>query len=336
MIRVVWCLLFMIGLSCNSDGQEVPSKDNDTEQGTSEARIVGYLPAGRFALSESISYEKLTHLNLAFANPDSDGNLIMPSIASVLLDARTANPDIVICLSLAGGVLKAEEATHWSNLIDNEENIPGFVTKIVDYVVDNDLDGIDMDLEWDNVTSGYSSFVLALNTALDAHDKILTVALPQTRFANITDEALAVFDFVNIMSYDATGPWNPSKAGQHSSLEYAKSGVDFWKTNQGVPQEKLNLGVPFYGYEFTSPTEASAFAYNDMVQMDESYANLDQIGNAYYNGIPTIKAKVGLANDENLGGIMIWELGQDSFDEYSLLSAIHNEYTSLGITITTD
>lgn len=28
---------------------------------------------------------------------------------------------------------------------------------------------------------------------------------------------------------------------------------------------------------------------------------------------------------------MIWELGQDSFDDYSLLKTIHDEYTRLGV-----
>jgi len=31
---------------------------------------------------------------------------------------------------------------------------------------------------------------------------------------------------------------------------------------------------------------------------------------------------------------MIWELGQDSFSEYSLLKTIHNEYKNLGFATT--
>ena len=42
----------------------------------------------------------------------------------------------------------------------------------------------------------------------------------------------------------------------------------------------------------------------------------------YYNGRPTIANKVELAV-QKLSGIMIWELGQDSFTEYSLLETIH-------------
>jgi GH18 family chitinase len=49
----------------------------------------------------------------------------------------------------------------------------------------------------------------------------------------------------------------------------------------------------------------------------------------YYNGRPTIKSKVKLAS-EQVSGIMIWELGQDSFSDYSLLKTIHKEYNNLG------
>jgi hypothetical protein len=67
-----------------------------------------------------------------------------------------------------------------------------------------------------------------------------------------------------------------------------------------------------------------------MVAADASYADLDNVGNKFYNGRPTIRSKVELAYNE-VSGIMIWELGQDSFNEYSLLSTIHTKYTSLGI-----
>ncbi|WP_397444945.1 T9SS type A sorting domain-containing protein [Polaribacter sp. R77954] len=70
-----------------------------------------------------------------------------------------------------------------------------------------------------------------------------------------------------------------------------------------------------------------------MVTQSSSNANVDQIGNTFYNGIPTIEKKVELAH-KKVGGIMIWELAQDSFTEYSLLNAIHEKYTELDVTTT--
>lgn len=294
------------------------------------ARVVGYLPTYRFSLSEQIEYCKLTHLNLAFANPDSAGHFSLAGLPEVMSDALEKNPTITICISLGGGGMSTLEKENWSRLIDIPSNRPGFISKIVNFVLKNNLDGVDMDLEWGDVTSGYSPFVLALDSALSTHNKILTAAFPnQTWFNNVSRAALEAFDFINIMSYDATGPWNPSSPGQHSSYTFSVNGINYWKSIVGIPGSQLTLGVPFYGYDFISSSEAYAFTYGSMVASNIANADLDRVGDKYYNGRPTIESKVELAY-EKVSGIMIWELGQDSFDDYSLLSVIHNKYTSLG------
>jgi len=311
--------------NCSDDNSVIPPV-----QLGGEAKVVGYLPYYRFDLSNKIEYCKLTHLNLAFANPDVDGNLQMDDIKTIVNDARTDNPDIVICISIAGGDISNELKQIWSDLIDIPGNRPAFITNIVDYVLQNDLDGVDVDLEWDLVTSGYSDFVLELNTALDAHDKLLTAALPATtRYTNASDAALAAFDFINIMAYDATGPWRPQEIGPHSSYQFAKAGVNFWKNTVNISPDKLTLGVPFYGFDFsTSPV--TSITYGQLVKGDSKLAAVDQTGLTFYNGRPTIKAKVEMAA-KDVSGIMIWELGQDSFDQYSLLSTIHEKFTALGV-----
>ena len=161
----------------------------------------------------------------------------------------------------------------------------------------------------------------------------MTAALPNnTRFENINSEALNAFDFINIMAYDSTGPWTPDKAEQHSSLQFAKDGINFWHKLQNVPSEKLTLGVPFYGYNFTyNPVTSSTFG--QIVEAGTQFADQDEIGKIYYNGRPTIAQKVEFAS-ENAGGIMIWEIAQDSFTEYSLLDVIHKKYSSLKIKTT--
>ena len=66
-----------------------------------------------------------------------------------------------------------------------------------------------------------------------------------------------------------------------------------------------------------------------MVSTNNSYSEIDNVDMKFYNGRPTIKSKVKLAS-EQVSGIMIWELGQDSFSDYSLLKTIHKEYNNLG------
>ena len=325
MFKRLLFLCFVILVSCSKDDsfeEEIMTVDKS-------ARVVGYLPSYRFESNEKIDYCKLTHLNLAFANPGSNGKLIINDFSGVVVRARNENNNIKIYISIGGGYLTDEQALIWSNSIDIKDNRPIIINEIVSFVVDNSLDGVDVDLEWQYVTSGYSNFVIELKSALSAKGKGMTAALPgTTKFDNITQEALQTFDFINIMAYDFTGPWNPTASGQHSSYNNAVESINFWK-NTGISQSKLTLGVPFYGYDFSNSSNVTSFTFGQMVSTNNSYSEIDNVGMKFYNGRPTIKSKVKLAS-EQVSGIMIWELGQDSFSDYSLLKTIHKEYNNLG------
>ena len=325
MFKRLLFLCFVILVSCSKDDsfeEEIMTIDKS-------ARVVGYLPSYRFDSNEKIDYCKLTHLNLAFANPGSNGKLIINDFSGVVVRARNENNNIKIYISIGGGYLTDEQASIWSNSIDIKDNRPIIINEIVNFVVDNSLDGVDVDLEWQYVTSGYSDFVIELKSALSTKGKSMTAALPgTTKFDNITEEALQTFDFINIMAYDFTGPWNPTASGQHSSYNNAVESINFWK-NTGVSKSKLTLGVPFYGYDFSNSSNVTSFTFGQMISTNNSYSEIDNVGMKYYNGRPTIKSKVKLAS-EQVSGIMIWELGQDSFSDYSLLKTIHKEYNNLG------
>lgn len=327
---IFFYFFFCLIISCSKDSET----DAISEDVSKNSLIVGYLPTWRFDLNKQIDYCKLTHLNIAFANPDANGKIIMPDISSIVSEAKNNNPNIIICISLAGGVLTNTQSKNWKNLIDNPGNVSSFVSNIVQYVLDNKIDGVDVDLEWDNVTSGYNNFVSKLHSELNKHSKILTAALPATtRFNNISDETLGLFDLIHIMAYDFTGPWNPTNKGQHSSYSHAVQSIDFWIKTVGVAANKLTLGVPFYGYDFSNSSNVTAFTYSSMVSSNQNYADVDNVGSKFYNGRPTIKSKVKLAS-EKVGGIMVWELGQDSFGTFSLLKTIHNQFSQLDVKTT--
>lgn len=281
---------------------------------------IGYLPTYRFSFSNQIEYQRLSHLNIAFAHPDSSGNLTTDgtAIGPVVNKAHAAGAKVFISLASSGS---------WDGLWDyhlDPARLPAFVAKIVQYVQQHQLDGVDIDLEWDYVENTYSPFVIALGTALHAEGKWITAALPgEYRYPEVTDEALATFDWINMMVYDLTGPWAPNNPGPHSPFSWTVNCIDYW-LDQEVSPERLTLGVPFYGYNFgVSPV--SSITYRSMVAEDTAFAYVDQVGMRYYNGIPTIQAKTQLAMEE-VSGIMMWELGQDALStsliSYSLLRAI--------------
>ena len=339
MKKQLYFILSLLIISCSSvDDDDIIDTDQNIDLFSTEARVVGYFPYYRFSLNDKIQYCKVTHLNIAFANPETNGTIVLPSnsgdlLKNVMDTARSQNSNIKIYISLAGGDLSPQVSNTWKNFLANPQDRPILVDKIVSYVLDNGFDGVDVDLEWQYVTAGYSDFVIELRNALKAESKGITAAYPsETRYSLITEEALNALDFINLMVYDYTGPWNPSP-GQHSSYDHAKQGINFWKNTVGINPSKLTLGVPFYGYDFQNSTTVKSFTYGSMVDSDVSNSEKDNVGNKYYNGRPTIANKVKLAS-QNLSGIMIWELGQDSFSEYSLLETIHKTYTDLDVETT--
>lgn len=291
-------------------------------------KVIGYLPTwnGYPASLSNVDLTKVTHLNIAFANPNSNGDISTYSgtnanLATVVSAAHAQNVKVLMSLGGAG----APGATYTS-LITND--LAGFVAKIVQYAVDNNLDGIDVDIEGD-VLNGttmnsvqYENFIVALEPALHAQNKLMTAALATWFAARVSNNAASKFDFINIMSYDAYGTW--TGPGQHSPYSLAVTDLDYWINTKGVPGSKLTVGVPFYGYSWSTSNTSRTFS--SIVSAYPGSENKDQVnpssgGVIYYNGIPTIKQKTVLALSQT-GGIMIWELTNDASGSKSLLSAI--------------
>ena len=78
--------------------------------------------------------------------------------------------------------------------------MPNFVKKLLDYVDENNLDGIDVDIEGNllpYIGNGYTPFVLELRDALHAKGKGITCALGAVRFHEaVTQESLEAYDFI--------------------------------------------------------------------------------------------------------------------------------------------
>jgi GH18 family chitinase len=131
------------------------------------------------------------------------------------------------------------------------------------------------------------------------------------------------------MVYDYTGPWRPEKPGQHSPYANAVTDLNYFGTERKIPREKMNLGLPFYGYGFGPEITSQPISmnYNEIVSKFHGSEVVDEWKMAngmimYYNGIPTIKQKIELAK-EKASGIMIWQLQGDARNRKSLLKVIN-------------
>jgi GH18 family chitinase len=284
-------------------------------------RSVGYLPSWSGSVN-SVQYTKLTHINYAFVLPNSNGSLQAvpdPGKLSSLVSLAHGN-GVKVSLSIGGwndGNDSAFEA-----LAGNSGARTTFVNSVNSVVNQYGLDGVDIDWEYpDPGTSGnnYTALMQQLSTAMHNNGKLLTAAVvSEGDTANGVQPAVFGYvDFLNIMAYDGGSP--------HANYDWAIASANFWKS-RGLPASKTVLGVPFY-------SRPGYLTYAQIVAMNPANANVDCVNangaQQCYNGIPTIKRKTQWAMD-NAGGIMNWELSEDTTGSTSLVSAIYDVATGGG------
>ena len=281
-------------------------------------RSIGYLPSWSGSVN-SVQYNKLTHINYAFVLPNSNGSLQAvpdPGKLSSLVSLAHGN-NVKVSLSIGGwndGNDSAFEA-----LAGSSGARTTFVNSVLNVLNQYNLDGVDIDWEYpDPGTSGnnYTALMRQLSTAVHGQGKLLTAAVVSEggTAEGVQPAVFGLVDWLNIMAYDGGSP--------HANYDWSIASANFWKS-RGLPANKTVLGVPFY-------SRPGYLTYAQLVALDPANANRDCTtangAQQCYNGIPTIRRKTQWAM-ANAGGIMNWELSQDTSGSTSLVSAIYEVAT---------
>lgn len=287
-------------------------------------RVVGYYSLkAAMETHKGPAFKYLTHINLWFLNPDSTGSFREDLSAIKPFVDKAHKKNIKVLFSIGGG----SKQPQYKRLLQDDRRAQ-LIDSLVAQVIRYNLDGVDVDLEGSDIHDTYESFVVELAEAMHARGKLITSAVAIYYKDQFTDKALAQYDFMNVMSYDRTGPWRPDKPGPHSLYSHAVEDLNYFGTERNIAPEKMTLGVPFYGYGYgpalTSP--AISMGYKKIVSTFKGAEYVDEWKMAdgktlYYNGIPTIKLKTRLAK-QKASGIMIWEVRSDARGKKSLLRAI--------------
>ncbi len=294
-----------------------------------ESRVVGYLPDWSYTAYGKTDFSALTHLNIAFCNPDTNGNLscYIPDIEMKNIVNKAHSNDVKVFVALGGG----GGCDGYLPLLDTPEEMSHFNEKIMAYCEKHNFDGIDLDIELGSsheIWKYYEDWVTSLRILCDEKGYELSTATAQWVAVNVSSDTFNKFDFLNVMAYD-----NDGDDSSHADMDFAKSSLKYFNIQKKVPKDKLVLGVPFYGRGYTADGKLDWNSYvsiAELVKLDKDnynkdFYNADGYNKVAYNGAGTMAEKCGLAKD--YGGIMIWEISQDSFDEYSLLAVIKENMT---------
>lgn len=303
----------------SSSQSNVISSSSHSSSSTAETtalKIVGYAPSWSTSAAE-IQYSKLTHINYAFVLPNADGslqNLPEPQLLrDIVSNAHTHGVKVVVSI---GGWNDGDDSA-FTAFAKTQEGRNRFTQAVIELVNNFQLDGIDIDWEYPNPGEEAESFRLLMAQLADAmhsDNKLLTAAViaSGTIGNGVVAEVFSYVDFLNLMAYDKNN-------GDHSPYSYAETSIAYW-SGRGLAKEKLVLGVPYYA-------RPSWAAYKTKVDQNPANACRDTDGTDYWNGIPIIRQKAQLAR--NYGGVMIWELSQDTQGADSLLTAMRESLLGL-------
>lgn len=231
-----------------------------------------------------------------------------------------------------------------SKLVNNPLTRTVHITNIINKLVTMGYDGIDIDYENLAATDkdGFSAFVTELATALHAKGKSLIVTVhPKTETTGIWGATMAQdyilignnADRVRIMAYDYN--WAGSAPGSIAPASWVEQVVKYAVT--AIPLDKLVLGVPNYGYDWTLGDKGKGITYEQAVAsattnnavITEDLQNgahyKYSVGNTghevWFENANTLGTKLDLVNKYNLKGIAIWRLGGEDLKAYQTIAA---------------
>jgi len=281
-------------------------------------KSVGYMPSWSGSAT-AIPYGKLTHINYAFVLPNANGSLTPvenPGKLQQIVQLGHANN---VKVQIAIGGWNDGNDSGFEQMAANAGARSAFVTNVVNLVNQYNLDGVDIDWEYPDPgasATNFTALMSQLSSAMHSRGKILTAAVVSggTTAQGVQPAVFGYVDFLNIMTYDGGSP--------HANYDWTVSSVNAWKA-RGLPASKAVVGVPFY-------SRPGYYTYAQIVGMNAANANVDcvTIGGAQqcYNGLPTVRRKTQWAM-ANAGGIMNWELSQDTTGATSLVNAIYEVAT---------
>ena len=224
------------------------------------------------------------------------------------------------------------------------------------------FDGIDIDWEFPHEADAdnYIELLKEFRRQMDLvrPGLMLNVAVgPSPRMYGGADmgKVAALVTQMGLMTYDFAGPWT-KRTGFVSALSGSVGGtvkrtVEAYLA-AGVPSSKLLVGVPFYGYGWHQVTEDNngLFQEGEPIRGDRSYREIERLvadstvyrdpdsqapwlfdGDVFwtYEDPISIRAKARYVIGAELGGLMIWELGEDA-TAGTLLKAARDGLTETG------
>ena len=277
-------------------------------------RVVGYLPEYRVATLDPAALSGVTDCVFFSLEPTPDGGLDTARLTPAVLARLQALRRHARCrfwVTVGGW----DRSAGFAPLAADVGKRQKFARALTAFCLSHGFAGADFDWEHPadaKQAADYSALLVDTHAAFAPRGLRLSVTVAP--WQALDKQAIDAVDEVHLMSYD--------HPGRHSTLAQAQADTEAMLA-LGVPAFKLCLGIPFYGRGISDGSKTLAYA--DVVTQFHPKPSNDEAGGLSFNGPDTVRAKVRYAVEKHLGGVMVWELGQDAPGAASLLKAMDGE-----------
>ncbi|GMI16124.1 hypothetical protein TrLO_g4854 [Triparma laevis f. longispina] len=298
--------------------------------------VAGYLPEYRFYIDVSEASSHLTDLILFSIAPEHDGSLQYFISEDNLRAARKAkhdNPGLRTIVSVGGG----GRSKYFNSVASDGHLRQKFVNELLDLCVKWRIDGVDFDWESPMNQHQISAYIRLLH---EAHAKLvpkgLLISVALHPGQTLGKEGFLSVDRVHLMTYDMSFQ---KGSGHHADYGNFKQAIQQILGQGQLPPEKLIVGIPAYGRH--EKKLAQVKSYSEIVdekvkeagmvdvdvpvveKLDPNFISRNQHNQFLFDCQLSAQRKTSYAKSMGLGGVFIWEVGQDKFEpKVSLTEAV--------------
>ncbi len=234
-----------------------------------------------------------------------------------------------------------------SEIMNHYDNRQALIEKIVEGCMEYNLDGINIDFE--NMKKEdidlFSRFIIELEPRLKEIGAVLSVDVTapdgSDTWSLCFDRTVLgdVADYLIFMAYDQYGA-SSDQAGTTAGYNWIELNIKKFLETYEVESEKLVLAIPLYARLWTIDNNGivdgrTAIPMNqidDVIPSDverkwddelkQNYVEYTEDGETkqmWIEDIDSLKEKVSLIKEYNLGGVASWELGMETEDVWGML-----------------
>lgn len=297
-----------------------------TDRSENIAEDASGIPVAQIGLSVSRNYPDNCHACWKFDDPQQPGkdSYSWTNLVQILRSAYDGYTGYRIRASFSGG-----GDNNWELLVRDDAARKRFANGIVELMKSPLLDGIDLDFEWcydDSCWTNYSETIAEVRKVMPA-GKLFTVT-PHVVAYKLTANAIGKIDFALFQNY---GP-----SPERFKLDDFKASLDLFR-KQGYPDNKIVLststttskGIDSSGAERRPNAYREVVRANPLLTENTDSATVDGYTH-WLNSVEQTKKRARFVVDENLAGIMYWDMGCDVSPDnrLSIVRAINSEISS--------